>query len=87
MNGIMLVVTDILIKDCSTLGPLRVYAVGARHGLRDVTVAAARSVLSLPTSAANAYVEELEDISGAAYHHLCEYRRQCIATLAEMTRI
>ncbi|KAI1790294.1 hypothetical protein LXA43DRAFT_891255 [Ganoderma leucocontextum] len=86
MDGVVLEITDILIDDCSKLGPLRVYAIGARHGLPKVMQAAARFVLSLPTSAANAYVEELEDISGGAYHRLCEYRRQCVANLADMMK-
>lgn len=84
MDGAVLEITDILINDCHKFGPLRVYAIGARYGFHDVMHVAARCFLSLPTSGANAYVEGLEDISGGAYHRLCEYRRKCIATLAEM---
>ena len=86
MDGVVTEIADILIDDCSRLGPLRVYAIGARHCLPEVMEAAARATLSLAASDANAYVEELEDISGGAYHRLCEYRRQCVAILANMTQ-
>nr|VWP02243.1 MHYT domain-containing protein [Ganoderma boninense] len=88
VDGIVLEITDILIKDCRRLGPVRVYALGARHAfkLSEVMQTAARESLSLPPATAYAYVEELEDISGGAYHRLCEYRRQCAATLADMTK-
>ncbi|PIL24769.1 hypothetical protein GSI_12655 [Ganoderma sinense ZZ0214-1] len=86
MDGVVLEVTDMLINECSRLGPVRVYAIGARHALPEVMQAAARAYLSLPTPAAYAYVEELEDISGGTYHRLCEYRRQCDTTLADMMK-
>ncbi|KAM5531464.1 hypothetical protein V8D89_014854 [Ganoderma adspersum] len=86
MDGVVSEIADILIDDCSRLRPLRVYGIGARHGLPEVMQAAARATLSLTASNANAYVEEFEDISGGAHHRLREYRRQCVATLAGMTK-
>ena len=85
MDGVVSMISAILISDFAKAEPLRTYAVGASYRLPDVMKAAGCGFLALPQTAANAYVAELEDISGGAYHRLCEYRRNCAAALADMT--
>ncbi|TBU34034.1 hypothetical protein BD311DRAFT_683194, partial [Dichomitus squalens] len=85
MDGVVSMISAILINDLAKAEPLRVYAIGTSYRLADVMRAAARGFLTLPPSAAKAYVAELEDISGGAYYRLFKYRMDCVATLADMT--
>lgn len=57
--------------------PLPVYAIALRYELKDVVLGAAKLFLRL--HAPYPYTEELEEITGGAYHRLLKYRDSCSA--------
>lgn len=64
--------------------PVRVYAFATRYDLPDIARDAARNFLFAPDTLVSA--PELADISGAAYHRLLMYHRQCTTHIVHELR-
>lgn len=58
--------------------PLPVYAIALRYELKDVVLGAAKLFLRL--HAPYPYTEELEEITGGAYHRLLKYREVVLSS-------
>ncbi|TBU34038.1 hypothetical protein BD311DRAFT_747015 [Dichomitus squalens] len=87
MDAVMDSLEDVLVRDFVRKETLRVFCIATLYNRPSVREAAARRFLALPpVSAAEAYVDELQDIDARSYHQLLACRRQCASVLAEATR-
>ncbi|OJT11030.1 hypothetical protein TRAPUB_12454 [Trametes pubescens] len=76
MTGILRLLGDLLAAaDFVEQQPLKVYALACTHGFDRAARLAARRTLRLPMHLG--YVPELGALTGSAYHHLLEYRKEC----------
>ncbi|TCD67380.1 hypothetical protein EIP91_012415 [Steccherinum ochraceum] len=71
------------LKELADNQPVRVYAVAQRHGMQELAQYAARVGLKKPLL--DGYCSELEDITGAAFYRLVQYREKCSNVLRTIT--
>lgn len=85
MEDIAQPILDALIEATPHYNPMTAFAFGCRHGLRNLTVTAAKETLrfagdSLPSST------ELDRITGLQLHRLYEYHRQCRVAASDLAK-
>lgn len=84
MDSVVNVLIQVLIRGFAPAEPLRVFCIATRYRLPLAQEASARSFLTLSvTAAAEACVDDLEDIDAKVYHRLLACHRKCVADLTE----